>query len=137
MFEAEEGRLAALGALARKLWLGGLTNSQGRLEPRLESLAALRTGMRSGRLAPAETWPWPPHPIADALNDAINELGLAGYCAGEEELADTVLMSILFHLDFIVDYRDRGASEAEAARMAIEAFAADWRERCGQFDELV
>ena len=27
------------------------------------------------------------------------------------DLVDTVLMSILFHLDFIVDYRDRGASE--------------------------
>ncbi len=137
LFEAEEGRLAALDGLARKLWLGGLTNSQGRLEPRLESLLALRTGLHSGRLAPAKTWSWPPPAVADALNDAITELGLAGHCAGEEELADTVVMSILFHLDFIVDYRDRGASEAEAVRMAIAAFAAEWQERCGQFDELV
>ena len=130
-------RLAALDGLARKLWLGGLTNSQGGLEPRLESLLALRTGLHGGRLAPAGTWSWPPPPIADALNDAITELGLAGYCAGDEELADSVVMSILFHLDFIVDYRDRGASEADAVRMAIEAFAAEWQERCGQFDELV
>lgn len=137
LFETEEGRLAALDTLARKLWLGGLTNSQGRLEPRLQALAALRRGLCGGGLAPAETWLWPPFPIADALNDAIAELGLAGYCAGQEELSDTVVMSILFHLDFIVDYRDRGASETEAARMAIEAFASEWRERCGQFDELV
>lgn len=137
MFAAGEGRLAALDALARKLWLGGLTNSQGCLEPRLESLAALRAGIFAGRLPPAAAWRWPPFPIAAALVDAIAGLGLARYCAGEEELSDTVLMSLLFHLDFIVDYRDRGASETEAVNMAIEAFAADWRERCGQFDELV
>jgi len=137
LFEAEEGRLAALDALARKLWLGGLTNSQGRLEPRLESLTALRAGILAGQLPPAATWLWPPAAIAAALEEAMAGLGLAHYCAGEDELCDTVLMSILFHLDFIVDYRDRGAGEAEAARMAIEAFAADWQERCGQFDELV
>jgi len=137
LFEVEESRLAALDGLARKLWLGGLTNSQGRLEPRLEMLNALRAGLRAGQLPPAASWLWPPPAVAAALSDAIAELGLARYCTGEEELSDTVLMSILFHLDFIVDYRDRGASEAEAARMAIEAFAADWQERCGQIDELV
>ncbi|MBE0626092.1 MAG: VWA domain-containing protein [Burkholderiales bacterium] len=137
LFEAEEGRLAALDCLARKLWLGGLTNSQGRLEPRLESLASLREGLVVGCLPSADGWRWPPAPIAGALHEAIADLGLAGYCSGEEELADTVVMGVLFHLDFIVDYRDRGASEAEATRMAVDAFASDWRERCGQFDELV
>lgn len=137
LFEAAEGRLAALDALARKLWLGGLTNSQGRLEPRLKSLAALREGIFAGCLPPVETWVWPPPPLAAALHAAISDLGLARYCAGREELADTVLMSILFHLDFIVDYRDRGASAGSAMHMAIEAFAAEWRERSGQIDELV
>ncbi|HUY03501.1 MAG TPA: VWA domain-containing protein, partial [Rhodocyclaceae bacterium] len=87
LFEAEEGRLAALDGLARKLWLGGLTNSQGRLEPRLESLAALRAGMLAGCLPPPATWLWPPPAIAAALSDAITDLGLARYCAGEEELS--------------------------------------------------
>jgi uncharacterized protein with von Willebrand factor type A (vWA) domain len=137
LFEAEESRLAALDGLARKLWLGGLTNSQGGLEPRLEMLNALRAGLLAGHLPPAASWLWPPPAIAAALGEAIAELELARYCAGEEELSDTVLMSILFHLDFIVDFRDRGASEAEAVSMAIEAFAADWQERCGQIDELV
>jgi len=126
-----------LDDLARKLWLGGMTNSQGRLEPRLHTLAALRRGLCGGDLASSETWLWPPVPIADALDEAMAGLGLAGYCAGRAELADTVVMSILFHLDFIVDYRDRGASESVATRMAIEAFASEWQERCGQFDELV
>jgi uncharacterized protein with von Willebrand factor type A (vWA) domain len=137
LFEVEEARLAVLDDLARKLWLGGLTNSQGRLESRLQSLAALRRELCGGVLAPVETWLWPPFPIAEALHQVIADLGLAGYCAGHEELTDTVLMSMLFHLDFIVDYRDRGASGTEAVRMAIESFASEWRERCGQFDELV
>jgi hypothetical protein len=42
LFEAQEARLAALDALARNLWLGGLTNAEGALEPRLEALAGLR-----------------------------------------------------------------------------------------------
>lgn len=135
LFEAEEGRLAALDALARRLWLGGLTNSQGQLEDRLESLAALRQEMRAGRLLPAASWP--PAPIAAGVDAAMVDLGLAAYCAGREELSDTVLTSLLFHLDLIVDYRDRGASAAEATRMALDAFAAEWQERCAEFDELV
>lgn len=137
LFEGEESRLAALDGLARKLWLSGLTHSQGCLEIRLKSLVALRQGVLAGCLPPVKVWLWPPAPIARALHDAITGLGLAAYCDGEEDLTDTVLLSILFHLDFIVDYRDRGASETEAAGMAVEAFAADWQERCGQIDELV
>jgi uncharacterized protein with von Willebrand factor type A (vWA) domain len=97
----------------------------------------LRKGFLDGDLPVAETWRWPPHPIAHALHDVIASLGLAAYCAGEEELSDTVLMSLLFHLDLIVDYRDHGASTTEAARIAIDAFAAEWQERCGQIDELI
>lgn len=137
LFEAAERRLEALDALARRLWLGGLTHTQGSLEPRLGALAALRAGLVGGCLPPAADWLWPPPPIAAALEEAITGLDLAEYCAGDEELSDTVLASLLFHLDFIVDYRDRGAGAAEAARMAVDAFASEWQERCGQFDELV
>lgn len=137
LLEAEEGRLAALDGLARKLWLGGLTNSQGCLEPRLEALAALRRGLFAGDLPPAEAWLWPPSPIAHAVHETIANLGLAAHCAGQEELSDTVLMSLMFHLDLIVDYHDRGAGMTEAERMGIDAFAAEWQERCGQVDELI
>jgi len=137
LFERGEGRLAQLDALARGHWLGGLTNSQGGLEPRLAALAGLREDLFSGRLATPENWNWPSPQIAGALHAAIGELELARYCSGQRELTDTVLMSLLFHLDFIVDYVDRGASEAEALRMAIEAFSNDWRQHCGEIDELV
>ena len=137
LFAAGESRLATLDGLARSLWLGGLTNSQGSLEPRLAALAALRHELLAGAAPLAEDWPWPPLPVAQALGEAIAGLGLPRYCREQQELTDTVLMSILFHLDFIVDYVDRGAGEARALQMAIEAFTADWQEHCGEIDELV
>ena len=137
LFEAKERRLEALDRLTRSLWLGGLTNSQGSLEPRLESLAALHGALLAGVIPSLETWCWPPRPIAQLLHDAITRLGIAGFCLGQNELTDTVEMSMLFHLDFIVDYQDRGASEPDAVRMAIEAFVEDWSERCGEISELI
>lgn len=137
LFAAGEGRLEALERLARSHWLGGLTNSQGSLEPRLAGLAALRRELIGGAAPTPDAWPWPSPPVARALGEAIAALGLQRYCSGQQELTDTVLMSILFHLDFIVDYVDRGAGEDAALGMAIEAFSADWREHCGQIDELV
>ena len=137
LFGAAEARLASLDALARRLWLGGLTNSQGRLEARLQALALLRSGLHAGNNPVPETWPWPAPPMASALAGAITELGLARYCQNQGELTDTVLASLLFHLDLVVDYRDRGFNEGQALQMAIEAFSADWRRHCGEIDELV
>ncbi len=137
LFEQREARLAALDALSRKHWLGGLTNSQGRLDPRLASLVVLRQGLVNAVLPALTFWNWPPAPIAVALHAAMEKLGLPRYCQEQQELADTVLMSILFHLDFIVDYRDRGATADAALHMAIAAFTDDWRERCGQIDALI
>ena len=48
----------------------------------------------------------------------------------------TVLLSLLFHLDFITHYQDRGASAAHAIQMAVNAFADEWQERSGQIVEL-
>lgn len=137
LFEGKEDRLKSLDELARRLWLGGLTNSQGCLEFRLESLSALQRTLLSGAIPTLETSQWLPASIATPLRDAINHLGIANYCAGQQELTNTVLMSLLFHLDFIVDYQDRGASKSDAERRAIEAFVQDWSERCGQLEELI
>ena len=136
LFAAGEARLAALDGLARAQWLGGLTNSQGRLEPRLSALAALRDDLVAG-IAPCEATDWPPAPVAAAVAATFARIGLARYCQGQRELADTVLMSLMFQLDLIVDYIDRGASEAEAVAMAMTAFAEDWEQHCGEINELV
>lgn len=137
LFEQREARLALLEQLSRKHWLGGLTNSQGTLDARLAMLVTLREGLMDAVLPALTFWKWPAPPVAAALHAAMTQLGLPRYCQGQQELVDTVVMSILFHLDFIVDYQDRGATEAEAIAMAVEAFADDWRERCGQLDELI
>jgi uncharacterized protein with von Willebrand factor type A (vWA) domain len=137
LFSAGEARLAALDALARAHWLGGMTNSQGRLEPRLDALATLRSELFAGKAPLMTAVSWPPPAIAAALGKAVDALDLARYCHGQQELTDTVLMSILFHLDLIVDYVDRGAGEEQALQMAIDAFSDDWRQHCDQIDELV
>jgi uncharacterized protein with von Willebrand factor type A (vWA) domain len=137
LFECQEARLAALDQLARNLWLGGLTNSIGRLEPRLNLLAMLRQELVQGRLPATGHWPWPNQALTDRVRNAFDSLGLPAYCKDQTELVDTVLMGLLFHLDLVVDYQDRGAGEAQAIDMALQAFSADWEERCGQFDELI
>lgn len=137
LFEGRENRLAALDTLARPLWLGGLTHSQGALEPRLRGMHALREALMNGDPARAAQWQWPPDPIAQALAQTLNALDLQRFCQNQPQLCDTVLLSILFHLDFIVDYQDRGASAPEATAMAMAALADDWRERGGQMDELI
>ena len=137
LFADGERSLATLDGLARTLWLGGLTNSQGSLEPRLAALVDLRRELFGGSRPCPDDWSWPPCEIAHPLAAAIVRLDLPAYCAGKDELTDTVLMSILFHLDFIVDYRDRGAGEDEAIAMAVEAFASEWQQHCGEIDELV
>jgi uncharacterized protein with von Willebrand factor type A (vWA) domain len=137
LFEACEYRLAALEGLARPLWLGGLTHSQGTLEPRLQALNTLREELFTGLPAQPADWQWPPEAIAQPLAQTLNTLDLQRFCQGQAQLSDTVLLSILFHLDFIVDYQDRGASAARATAMAMAAFTEDWRERSGQMDELI
>lgn len=137
LFAAAESRLAPLDRLDRGHWLGGLTNSQGALEPRLHALAQLRLELVAGHLPDAGQWPWPAQPVARALREAMAGLDLREYCLEQQELTDTVLMSILFHLDFIVDYIDRGANEDAALDMAIAAFRKDWQQHCGEIDELV
>ncbi len=136
LFEAQEAPLATLDRLPRSLWLGGMTHAGGELVSRLAALEAWRGALLGGALPePSPAWPAPA--LQASVREAFARLKLADYCAGRDELVDTVLQGLLFHLDLIVDYRDRGATEAAAHAMAVEAFAADWAERCGELDELI
>ncbi|HRP67449.1 MAG TPA: VWA domain-containing protein [Thauera sp.] len=142
-FEALEAPLGVLERLPRGLWLGGMTHAHGRLVDRLEALDAWRQALLAGRLPDVTATEsdqgasWPPPRLEAGLRARMAALELAGYCRDRAELSETVLQSLLFHLDLIVDYRDRGASTAEADAMALDAFAADWAERCGEMDELI
>ncbi len=136
LFEAQEAPLTPLDRLPRSLWLGGMTHAAGELASRLAALEAWRGALLGGRL-PEPSVAWPPPALQAALREVFLRLKLPDYCTGRDELVDTVLQGLLFHLDLIVDYRDRGASPAAANAMAVEAFAADWAERCGELDELI
>jgi len=137
LFERAESRLEALEHLTPSLWLGGITHSQGTLEPRLFAMRALHAELFAGRRFDARGWTWPEPAIAQPLERCLHALELHRFCQGQGTLCDTVLLSVLFHLDFIVDYQDRGASRETAIAMALSALAADWQERGGQMDELM
>lgn len=135
LWQRREARLAALDELPRNLWLWSLIHSQGSLESRLAGLAGLRTALLAGGL-PAD-WGWPDAPLAQGVARVLTELDLPNYCQGEAELVEILLRSLMFHLDLIVDYIDRGATLEAAAERALAAFRDDWAERCGEMDELV
>jgi uncharacterized protein with von Willebrand factor type A (vWA) domain len=134
--ERLEAPLAPLDRLPRGLWLGTLTHSQGTLVPRLEALERLRAALLAGR-GPDRQAAWPEAALARGLAATFQAIDLARHCAGDEPVTDQVLRSLLWHLDRIVDHVDRGASREEAAAQALASFAEDWKERCGELDELV
>lgn len=138
LFEQREARLAALERLPRSLWLGGMINSQGMLEPRLGALDGLRAALLAGAQPASEAAraAWPDAPLAAELHAILLALDLPGLCRGRSELADQVLSSMLWHVDLIVDYIDRGDSAEAAIARALAAFADDWRERRAMLDEL-
>jgi len=136
LFEQREERLAALALLPRSLWLGSLINSQGSLEPRLCALQGLREALLAGAVPDPASACWPDSALAAGLHAILLELGLPSLCRDHDELTDQLLGSMLWHLDLIVDYVDRGDSTDAAIARALTAFAEDWQERRGLLDEL-
>ncbi|MFL5273622.1 MAG: VWA domain-containing protein [Anaeromyxobacteraceae bacterium] len=136
LVERLEEPLAPLERLPRGLWLGTLAHSHGQLVPRLAAVEQLRAALLGGS-APDEAAAWPRPSLARGVAGAFEALELPRFCRGDETLVDLVLRSLLWHLDRIPDLVDRGARPDEAEALALEAFAADWRERCGELAELV
>lgn len=137
LFAGPEAALAPLDRLPRSLWLGGLTHSRGQLATRLVALECWQQSLLAGCLPDAQDEGWPLAAEWPALCATFRELGLAEFCAERPELVEMMLQSMLFHLDLIVDFRDRGADESEAVSIAIDAFRADWVERSGLMRSLV
>ncbi|MCB1889964.1 MAG: VWA domain-containing protein [Rhodocyclaceae bacterium] len=137
LFNRREARLRHIEALPVRLRSAALTHSCGALEPRLAGLLERYVALLAGRLPAADAAPWPPAEIGEPLDAVMHRLALPDFCAGHEELAETVLMGALFHTDFIPGYVDRGVDRAQAITFAIEAFAADWQSRCGDMKSLV
>ncbi len=134
LYERLEAPLAPLDRLPRGLWLWSLTHSQGGLVPRLAGIERLRTALLEGRATALGGWP--PGPLAERVAGVLEAAGLPGHCGHEPQLTETVLRSLCFHLDMIVDYMDRGDDMQAAESLALDSFAAEWKERCGTMDEL-
>jgi uncharacterized protein with von Willebrand factor type A (vWA) domain len=134
MFEGLEAPLAPLDRLPRGLWLSSLVHSHGRLAPRLDGVEGLLGALAAGCLPGATAWP--DAGLSRGIAATLEALDLPRYCAGKPALGESVLRSLLWHLDRIVDYADRGATEDEAAALALEAFAGDWKGRCQAMDQL-
>lgn len=136
LFQQREEQLAPLDRLPRSLWLGSMVNSQGALQHRLHALQGVRASLLAGRMPMAIGSLWPSRSLADGLRDSLRELELPGLCRDRSEIVDLVLGSMLWHLDLIVDYVDRGDSEERAVAKALQAFFDDWQERRGRLAEL-
>lgn len=136
LVERHEAPLAPLDRLPRGLWLGTLAHSVGALEERLLGVERLRGALLAGG-GPGEGVGWTGAPLAPLLQATLDSLDLPRHCAADESVTDLVLRSLLWHLDRIADHVDRGLGPEEAAERALEEFAADWRERAGEIDQLV
>jgi uncharacterized protein with von Willebrand factor type A (vWA) domain len=136
LFEQREAQLAALDRLPRSLWLGSMINSQGSLAPRLRALQSMREALLAGSTPEAGDTHWPNATLAAALHTIFLHLDLPFMCRDRADLTDQILRSMLWHLDLIVDYVDRGDSEDAAVARALAAFAADWQERHDLIEEL-
>lgn len=136
LFGQREAQLAPLERLPRGMWLGSIINSQGTLNARLEALDRLQAALLAGGVPAAASLRWPRKPLAESLCAVLTRLELASFCGDSPGLTQQALSSLLWHLDLIVDYVDRGASLVQAEREAIEAFAAEWQERCSVMREL-
>lgn len=136
LFEKREAQLAALESLPRGLWLGSLINSQGSLNTRLEAIDHLHAALLAGCVPDPASLHWPHRALARRLCETLTDLELAAFCRDRAGLCQQVVSSMLWHFDLIVDYVDRGDLLADAEAKALQAFAADWRERCGLMQEL-
>ena len=134
LYERLEAPLEPLEQLPSGLRLWSIVHSQGALEPRLAGMESLRAALCEGHATGDGAWP--PQPLAARVAEVLESVDLPTHCAGEPALTETVLRSLCFHLDMIVDYMDRGDSADAAATRALDSFAADWKERVGMMDEL-
>lgn len=121
---ALETPLAPLSELPARLGTPAIVCAHGDLHARLAVLPQLRAALIRGERPPPG---WPHGVLREALFEALDRLDLPALCSGQPELADRVLLSLLFHADRTID-EPVGIGDEEAAARAAGRFAADWAE---------
>lgn len=119
---ALETPLAPLSELPARLGTPAIVCAHGDLHARLAVLPQLRAALIRGERPPPG---WPQGVLREALFETLDRLDLPAFCAGQPELADRVLLSLLFHADRTID-EPAGIGDEEAAARAAGRFAADW-----------
>ena len=124
-----------LDGLPRALQRPGLTTRAGRTGQRLADLAHWGAALAGGSLPPAARDFGDPQAV-HALRAAARETGLAAACQGRPALAEAALLTLLWHLDRIVDLQPRLTREQAIAQVAGE-WRAEWERQRGDWDEAL
>lgn len=135
MQEAPQGGDPAelLDALARELWLPGLTCSSGALHQRLRDLGAWREPLLEGRLPAAEANFADPE-VACALRQVVAELNLPALTRGSAEMTQQLLRTVLWHADRLIDRAEREPRARAIERMS-QAFRQEWAVERADWEE--
>lgn len=135
--EALEGRLAALDALPRTLWLPAIVNNEGDPFDRLAWVESARAALLAGS-SPLDgaSGAACPGGLGPAFRPAFERLGVAALSRGQPAVADQVLRSLLWHLDQVAKLSDAMPRDVAVARVAA-AWEAEWVERGESLHEVM
>lgn len=128
--EAFRERYQRLDELPAALYSEVVTHASGKLPDRVAAILALRAALLAGQLPDAASLSWPAPEGVRVLVAALKELDLPRYCEGQDELVDSVILSLLRAIDLHNEELQlalrRLRSEADEA-MPKELF--EWRYR--------
>lgn len=119
-----ESSLAFVDRLPDRLLRSAVATRFGSLRERVDGLASWRDALLDGRLPTRPPPPWPGDPIAGAVQDALDGLGIARFCKDNEQLTDDLLEGFLVDLARFSDPTDeqiRAIRERYAAMLASES----------------
>lgn len=90
-----ESKYAILANLPVSLFGPVVTHPHGTLESRVAGVLAWREALLEGRLPALGQTVWPDARISEALTSELTSLGISRFCAGQDDLVDSLLLDIL------------------------------------------
>jgi uncharacterized protein with von Willebrand factor type A (vWA) domain len=122
-------------ALPRGLQRPGLTTSAGRTARRLQDLRRWADALAAGTLPPDDADFGDPQATAP-LRAVARDLGLSATCQDQPAQVDQTLLTLLWHLDRIVDLQPR-LTRSDAIAQVAEELRAQWQQDRGDWDEAM
>lgn len=125
------GATQSLAALPESLFAAVATNKHRRLVDRAESVLAIRNDLLSGQVPKPNALTWPCDAARDGLVQWLHESDLVRWSAGNEEVADAIILDILNELDQFDAERKRYLDELLEELRRLE----EQRKRTAELDE--